>query len=258
MPHRQKHARTIAQRGELVAEADPRRLSGRLLRDGGMDASYVDLADARHLEFDYMRWLRIVLRAVGTRRVLHIGGGACALARALAAEDPGGRHEVCEVDADVLALAREYLGLRRSPGLRVRHAEGRSHIAAQPDASWDAIVIDAFIGARVPTPLITAEALADAARVAPMTLINVVDTRSAHELNAIVSSIATAYPSVWTLGGRAGNTIAAGCAAAHPPSLGRIAARAAADPSPARLSSPEQIARILAATSPLRDADGER
>lgn len=222
-----------------------------------MDASYVDLADARHLEFDYTRWLRIVLHAAGARRVLHIGGGACALARALAAEDPGGRHEVCEVDADVLALAREHLGLRRSPGLRVRHAEGRSRIAAQRDASWDAIVIDAFLGARVPTPLVTVEAISDAARVAPMTLINVVDTRSAHDVNAIVSSAATAYPQVWTLGGRAGNTIVAGCAATRMPDLGRIAARAAADPSPARLSSPEQIARILAATPPRRDADGE-
>ena len=60
-----------------------------------MEASYVDLADPSHLEFDYMRWMRIVLRAARARRVLHVGGGGCALARALAAEDPGGRQEVC-------------------------------------------------------------------------------------------------------------------------------------------------------------------
>ena len=165
-----------------------------------MEASYVDLADATHLEFDYMRWLRIVLQAAGARRVLHIGGGACALARALAAADPGGRQEVCEVDADVLTVAREHLGLRRTPGLRVRHVEGRAHIAAQPDQSWDAIVIDAFVGVRVPPRLVTVEAMIEAARVAPLTLVNVVDNRSANDVRAVASAVALAYPVVWTLG----------------------------------------------------------
>src|SRR6185312_14652844 len=196
VPHRQQRARTLARRGDLIAEVDPRRPSGRLLRQGGMDASYVDLADVAHLEFDYMRWLRIVLRVAGARRVLHVGGGACALARALAAADPGGRQEVCEVDADVLALAREHLGLRRAPGLRVRHTDGRAHIAAQLDRSWDAIVIDAFIGARVPARLVTVEAMFDAARVAPLTLVNVVDNHSARDVKAVAAAMADAYASV--------------------------------------------------------------
>ena len=218
-----------------------------------MDASYVDLADATHLEFDYMRWLRIVLQVAAARRVLHIGGGACALARALAAADPGGRQEVCEVDADVLTVAREHLGLRRVPGLRIRHVEGRAHIAAQFDASWDVIVIDAFVGARVPTRLVTVEAMTEAARVAALTLVNVVDNRSARDVKAVAAALAIAYPTVWMLGQRAGNAIVAGCAAARAPDLARIAARAAADPSPARLTPPGQVARMIATTSPLHD-----
>jgi hypothetical protein len=233
--HRQHRARTLAEIGELTVEADAARPSGRLLRQAGMDASYVDLADVTHLEFDYMRWLRVVLTAAGARRVLHVGGGACALARALAARDPRGRQEVCEVSETVLAVARAYLGLRRAPGLRVRHAEGRAYIAAQDDDSWDAIVIDAFEGARVPSRLITVEALADAARVAPLTLVNVVDDRRARAVHAVTSTIATAYPHVWTLGRPAGNTIVAGCAEAGQPDLARVGARAAADRSPARL-----------------------
>ena len=147
--------KTIASRGDLVAERDPRRPSGRLLRQGDMDASYIDLADPAHLEFDYLRWIRIVLRAARARRVLHVGGGACALPRALAADDPGGRQEVCEVDAGVLEIAREHLGLRRAPGLRVRHIDGRAFVATQAGTSWDAIVIDAFVAAIVPRRLIT-------------------------------------------------------------------------------------------------------
>jgi hypothetical protein len=223
----------IAQIGDVVAERDPRRPAGRLLRQGGMDSSYVDLSDPRHLEFDYLRWMRIVLRAARARRVLHIGGGACALARALAAEDPEGRQYVCEADAAVLALARDHLGLRRAPGLRVRHAEGRACIAHQRAGSWDAIVIDAYVGAAIPSTLITEEALADAARVAPLALVNVVDDRSARVVHGVAAALASAYPSVWTLGGRAGNTVVTGCTGEL--DRAQIAALAAADPSPARL-----------------------
>ena len=244
---------TLARSGDLVAERDPLRPAGRLLRQGGMDASYVDLADPSHLEFDYLRWIRIVLRAARSRRVVHVGGGACALARALAAEDPGGRQEVCEVDPGVLALAREHLGLRRAPGLRVRLAEGRAFLAGQGSAGWDAVVVDAFVAATVPRRLITVQALAEVARVAPLALINVLDNRAAREVRTVGAGLATAYPRVWALGGRAGNTILAGSVASL--DLGRIAAQAAADPSPARLTPPDALAPRLAGTPALRDED---
>ena len=221
-----------------------------------MDASYIDLADPSHLEFDYLRWMRIVLRAAHARRVLHVGGGACALPRALAAEDPGGRQEVSEVDAAALALAREHLGLRRTPGLRVRQAEGRAFVAAQADASWDALVIDAFVGATVPRRLITLEALAEVARVAPLALVNVVDTRAACDVRAVATGLGAVYPRVWALGAGAGNTVVvAGVAELN---LDRIGAQAAADPSPARITAPAAMARLVAATPPLRDAEVAR
>jgi hypothetical protein len=220
-----------------------------------MEASYIDLANPAHLEFDYMRWLRIVLRTAGARRVLHVGGGACTLARALAAEDPAGRHEVCEIDAEVLALAREHFGLRRTPGLRVRLADGRDHVARKPDDSWDAIVLDAFVGASVPAHLVTVDAFKDAARVAPLTLVNVVDNRARREVRRIATSLAGAYPAVWTIGQRAGNTIVAGCAVLHEQYRVRLAALLAADAAPARLMSAANTARITDAAQPLRDAE---
>jgi hypothetical protein len=226
----------LFRRGELVAERDPLRPSGRLLRQGDMDASYVDLADPRHLEFDYMRWMRIVLRAARARRVLHVGGGACALARALAAEDPAGRQEVCEIDARVLALARQHLGLRRAPGLHVRHAEGRSFVARQAPSSWDAVVIDAFVAAIVPRRLITVQALADVARVAPLALVNVVDDRSAREVRTIAAGLAQAYSTVWTLGGRSGN----------------VDLDLDLD---LELTSPDALERLIAGTVPLADEE---
>lgn len=243
----------LAHRGELVAERDPRRPTGRLLRQGDMDASYVDLADPSHLEFDYMRWMRIVLHVARARRVLHVGGGACALPRALAAEDATGRQEVCEVDPEVLALAREHFGLRRAPGLRVRRAEGRRFVAQQSDSSWDAVAIDAFVAATIPRRLITVQAFTDVARVAPLALINVLDDRAAREILTVAAGLAAAYPRVWALGGRTGNTIVVGSATKL--DLDRIAARAAADPSPARLTPPDAWALRLAGTAPVRDEE---
>ena len=190
--------------GDLVAERDPRRPSGRLLRQGDMDASYVDLADPSHLEFDYMRWIRIVLRAARARRVVHVGGGACALARALAAEDPGrapggvrGRRRTCS------RSRASTWGSGAPRGLRVRLADGRAFLAGQAGASWDAVVVDAFVAATVPRRLITVEALADVARVAPLALVNVLDNRAARDVRTIGGGAGAAYPRVWALGGGA-------------------------------------------------------
>ena len=116
----------VATDGELIVERDPERPSGRLLRQDGMDASYVDLADPRHIEFDYLRWCRLIVRAFAARHVLHVGGAACTLARALLAEDATSRHEVFEEDARVLEVAHRHLGLRRQPGLKVKVADGRA------------------------------------------------------------------------------------------------------------------------------------
>src|SRR3984885_10624184 len=101
--HRARTApRMLARYRDLVIERDRLRPSGRLLLQGGMEASYVDLADPSHLEFDYMRWMRIVLRAARARRVIHVGGGAGALPRPPPARDRAGdaRTGVSGVDTD--------------------------------------------------------------------------------------------------------------------------------------------------------------
>lgn len=226
----------IAVDGDLIVQRDPQRPSGRLLRQGDMDASYVDLADPRHLEFDYLRWARLILRSFGARRVLHVGGAACALPRALLAADSASRHEVFELDERVVQFAREHLGLQRQPGLRLRLGDGRAALSRRADGSADAIVIDAFIGARVPRHLVTREALADCARVAPLTLVNVVDTAGWPDARAVAAALADAYSNVAALGPgarRGGNFVLFG--AATEPRYRQLEGLAAADASAARL-----------------------
>jgi hypothetical protein len=197
-----------------------------------MDASYIDMADERRLEFDYLRWMRIVLRLARARRVLHLGGGACALPRALASEWPDGRQEVCEISGEVLEVARAQLGLRRQPGLKVRVADGAAFVRAQPDGGWDAVVVDAFVGARIPDELVSADAFAQTVRVAPMTLVNVVDDRHLHVVARIADAASRTAPHVLAIGGRGpGNTVIV--AATAPLDVDLLAARLAADLSPA-------------------------
>jgi spermidine synthase len=261
VPRRRSEPEVVARAGELIVERDRDRPSGRLLRQGDMESSYVDLADAGHLEFDYMRRMRDLVEAIRARRIVHVGGAGCALARALAVGDPARRQLVAEVDGEVLALARAHLGLRRAPGLRVRHADGRALLAAEPDASADAILIDAFVGARVPRHLATLEALHDAARVlAPRgaLAINVVDAAPLPDARAIAAGLREVFATVAVLGGpgalrarRGGNVVLLAGHGSLP--LERLRVRAAADPSPAALLAPDQVERFCGGASAWMD-----
>jgi spermidine synthase len=258
MARRRGSPEIVAQLGDLIVQRDPARPSGRLLRQGDMDASYVDLADVGHLEFDYLRRMRDLVEAAQARRVLHIGGAACALARALAAADPDGRQEVAELDPDVLAIAREHLGLRRMPGLRVRVADGRTVLAARADHSADAVLIDAFVGARVPRRIADRGALAEVARVlAPggVVAINVVDAPPLRDVRAIAAGLLERFGAVAATGPgsglprrRSGNVVL--MAADGPLPIARLRSRAAADPSPAGLIDTDELAELCVGTAP--------
>lgn len=251
----------VAAAGDLLVQRDAGRPTGRLLRQGDMDASYVDLADARHLEFDYLRRMRDLVDALRARRVVHVGGAGCALARALAAADPDRRQVVVEIDGAVLALAREHLGLRRAPGLRVREGDGRVYLAGRPPDAADAILVDAFVGARVPRHLATVEALRDAARVlAPggALAINVVDVPPLEDVRAIAAGLREVFGGVVALaegpvlrGRRGGNVVLAAGHGALPAE--RLRARAAADPSPATLLDADEVDALCAGAAPWRD-----
>ena len=128
--------RTAFALAEVVA--DPRRPSARTLLLDGREAGQVDLADPRRLTFAYMRRIADLIdafRPPGTALdVLHVGGGACALARYVEATRPRSRQLVWEIDAGVVALAREHLGLRATPRLRVKVGDAAELIRARAGA----------------------------------------------------------------------------------------------------------------------------
>ncbi|HEY0697084.1 MAG TPA: fused MFS/spermidine synthase [Micromonospora sp.] len=149
--------------------ADPVRPGGRTLLLNSAQHSYVDLADPRHLQFGYTRWIGAVADVIAPagRRLdaLHLGGGGFTVPRYLAATRPGTDSEVFEIDGGLVELGRRELGLRTGPRLRVRVGDARMLIGGRPTRSADLVVGDAFGHLVVPWHLATREMVAEVRRV---------------------------------------------------------------------------------------------
>jgi spermidine synthase len=150
-------------------DADPARASGRVLVLDSLRHSYVDLRDPTHLEFAYTRRIGDLLDTAAPPgrplRALHIGGGGFTLPRYLAATRPGSDSLVLEIDANLVGLVRERLGLQTGPRLRVRTGDARVSLRDVPSRSRDMVIGDAFGGLAVPWHLTTREFVRDVRRV---------------------------------------------------------------------------------------------
>ncbi|WDZ87907.1 fused MFS/spermidine synthase [Micromonospora cathayae] len=150
-------------------ETDDSRPTGRMLLLNSAQHSYVDLEDPTYLEFAYTQWIGRVadVTAPSGQRLdaLHVGGGGFTMPRYLAATRPGTDNLVFEIDGGLVDLGREKLGLRTGPDLRAEVGDARMLVAAEPAASRDLVVGDAFGHLVVPWHLATREMAAEIHRV---------------------------------------------------------------------------------------------
>ena len=150
----------------LIPDGDGRR--GWTVYVNGVESSHVDLDDPTRLDFEYMRWIADALDVLATEgeplRVVHLGGAGCTLAQYVAATRPLSRQLVVEIDAGVLELDKQAFGLRSTSRLRLRIGDARAELAAEPDASADVVIRDAFSGATTPGHLLTRSFVTEAAR----------------------------------------------------------------------------------------------
>lgn len=150
-------------------EVDPSRPSGRTLVLDNLRHSYVDLEDPTYLEFRYIRLFAGALDATlgGDQPVdaLHVGGGGFSFPRYLAATRPGSTSVVLELDAGLVELATEELGLETGPDLQVQVGDARTALADLGDDRFDVAVGDAFGGLSVPWHLATVEVAEELDRV---------------------------------------------------------------------------------------------
>lgn len=240
------------------------------LRIGRTDQSYVDLDDPLRLEFDYVQRLADVLDSVtepGERlHVVHVGGAAMTLPRYIAATRPSSAQIVLEPDVELTVFVRRHLPLPIRSGIKVRGTDGRRGIAELGDRHADLVIIDAFVGARVPAELTTNEFFLDAHRVISdhgKIMINITDRSPLDYARRVLAGVAIAFPHLLlcvepaTLKGRRfGNVIIVG--ARTPLPYADIAQRVGRSPFPYRVLRGARLKQLLADSKPFHDDEAEQ
>jgi len=158
--------------------------SARVLRLDRLTQGYSDLDDPSQLGFRFQRAIADAVAELRPREdlaALHIGGGAFAMPRYLAAVRPGTRNTVLEIDADLDDIARSRLGLSRSDA-EVRNGDGRVLLRQEKDNSYDLVINDVLGSLDPPWHLATAETARDARRVLRARGIYIVNAVDAGEL----------------------------------------------------------------------------
>jgi len=178
--------------------------TGRVLVLDDLQHSYVDLADPTRLEFPYVQRIAEALDRRDPRDVVFLGGGGFTLPRWVLTRRADARATVLELDPELVRLARERLGLRRDPRLRVLTGDARVRLRDLPARSADVVVGDAFGGRSVPWQLTTEEFLRDVRRVlrpGGLYVMNVIDfgplrlaRAQAATLGRVFAHVATAEP----------------------------------------------------------------
>ncbi|MDJ0393707.1 fused MFS/spermidine synthase [Rhodococcus sp. G-MC3] len=190
----------------------------------GVPSSHIDVDDPTQLDFEYMRWMAGLVghhTFPGPRlRALHLGGGACTLARYFAATYPDARQVVVELDGRLAELVREWFDLPRAPLLRIRVGDARAVTETLTQDSRDLVVRDVFAGAVTPAPLATVDFTEHVRRVlAPggIYVVNCGDTRDLTLAKREAATIGCVFPYTVIIadpamlkGRRYGNVVIAG------------------------------------------------
>lgn len=224
-------------RPALLRDLD--RSSGWTLMVGGAEQSYVDVVDATHLEFEYMQHIAVVVDVVRPApdplHVLHLGGGACTLARWMLATRPGSTQVVFESSADILEAVRP---LGPIDGCRVVHGDAVVGLEETPARSQDVAIWDLYDGPRVVTSTLTLAVVSSMRRVLrrdnSLALLNVSDAVPFDVVRPVVSALRVEFDDVALVaepstlrGRRSGNCVLVGATSPLPLTLLRRRASAA-------------------------------
>ena len=176
----------------------------RVLRTGGVLQSATYLGDRRMVPvFEYYRAFgRLFDLRPEARRVLAIGGGGFAFPKLVVSERAGVRTDVVEIDPAVIRAARRWFFLdeaiarARADGgdLQVICDDGRRFLE-RASGTYDAVVLDAFVGDEPVRALATVEAMRLVRRAlvpGGLLLANVVSRDAGADVSFLRSEVATA------------------------------------------------------------------
>jgi len=201
---------------------DESRESGRLLWLDTLRHSYVDLNDPSYLDFRYARLMAdtvLTHSPEGPLDALYIGGGGFTLPRWLTAERPGSTNTVLELDASLVDIAEDELGLDPGDIDVITLGDARLNILPTPDNHFELVVGDAFGGLSVPWHLTTEEFVTEiAARLTDdgLYVMNLIDHPPFRFARAEAATLAEVFPEVLVMappdyidGVRGGNVVLA-------------------------------------------------
>jgi spermidine synthase len=183
-----------------VIELDLDRPGGRTLILDQVSNSYVDLDDPTHLEFRYARVVADVIHVMlpeGPLTATSIGGGGFTFDSYLKATRPGSRHVTLEIDAELVEIGHEQLGLAEEAEVIV--GDARRSLPTLEEGTADLVFGDAFSGLSVPWHLTTVEFVEHvAAHLAPggTYVMNVIDYGDLDFVRSEVATLQTVFPHV--------------------------------------------------------------
>jgi predicted membrane-bound spermidine synthase len=128
-----------------------------------------------------------------------IGGGTYTFPQWLE-KNHSGTTLVAEIDKEVTEVAREDLGFRESPGIRIIHSDARPVLRDRPDGErYDLVLGDAFGDIAIPYHLVTQEfneIVKDHLKPDGLYLVNVVDGVDYDFLRSYVKTLMKTFPQV--------------------------------------------------------------
>ncbi|GAA3162111.1 MULTISPECIES: spermidine synthase [Streptomyces] len=227
--------------------------------------SHVDLDDPAHLSFEYQRRFGHVVDLAAPPgkplNAVHLGGGACTLARYVAATRPRSTQQVVERDAKLVQLVRRELPWDARARIRVRSTDAREGLAKVPDGWAGLVVADVFSGARTPAHLTSTEFLDDVRRaLAPggIYAANLADGPPLAHLRGQIATAAARFAELALIadpavlrGKRFGNAVLVASDAPLP--IAELTRRAASDPHPGRVQHGRELVDFTGGATPVTD-----
>ncbi|MFC4336935.1 spermidine synthase [Salininema proteolyticum] len=235
-----------------------------LIMDGVVQAT-IDTEDPKVLDADYMRRISYFIDASAPSgrpiRALHLGGGALALARYVAAARPRSYQQAVEPNREVIDLVRADAPLPKGVKVKMRCGDAREELEKAPEDCYDFIITDVFQDARIPGHVATREFVGEVARVlrpGGLYAANLCDggrrTFARSALSAVRAEFAHALiaaPGAVLRGGTFGNILVLASAAPLP--IEDVRRRFATDPFPCRLVEGAELDDFIAGARALSD-----
>ncbi|TKV30064.1 SAM-dependent methyltransferase [Arthrobacter sp. NamB2] len=216
-----------------------------ILSIGGAQQSHVDVQHPERIFYEYLQRIAHVidvLRAPGAPlRVLHLGAGALTLVRYIQATRPGSVQVAVDTEADLIDFVLDAMPLPHGTACEVVIADAADAVLEQPDAAFDAVVLDIFAGADAPSHLTSPDLAAHLLRICAedgIVLVNVGDDpplsfarAQSRQMTSLAVETAVLTEAAMVSGRSAGNVIVAARRQSWPAAW--TAALLAAGPHPA-------------------------